>query len=155
MKRGSGCCAVDIYRTAALTSFSNSIKLHNIFIFGMAYQNLHNLLLMRGQDFTWITEVENTIANNVLEQNINAVKFGYTCAELYAQCQLTQTSLRPNIILPAGQFPEDMQYVNLVHDYCKHPQYCGDGPKRNILQFNLLESMLDYYSLRGGTVLHQ
>ena len=37
MKRGSGCCAVDIYRTAALTSFSNSIKLHNIFIFGMAY----------------------------------------------------------------------------------------------------------------------
>ena len=37
MKRGSGCCAVDIYRTAALISFSNSIKLHNIFIFGMAY----------------------------------------------------------------------------------------------------------------------
>ena len=39
MKRGSGCCAVDVYRTAALTSFLNSIKLHNIFIFGMAYSD--------------------------------------------------------------------------------------------------------------------
>ena len=51
MKRGSGCCAVDIYRTAALTSFSNSIKLHNIFIFGMAYwmnPEFENCLL---QDF--------------------------------------------------------------------------------------------------------
>ena len=43
MKRGSGCCAVDVYRTAALTSFSNSIKLHNIFIFGMAYSTLYTV----------------------------------------------------------------------------------------------------------------
>ena len=46
MKRGSGCCAVDIYRTAALTSFSNSIKLHNIFIFGMAYNSTLDFYLV-------------------------------------------------------------------------------------------------------------
>ena len=45
MKRGSGCCAVDVYRTAALTSFSNSIRLHNIFIFGMAYSRLYIRIL--------------------------------------------------------------------------------------------------------------
>ena len=43
MKRGSGCCTVDIKCTAALTSFSNSIKLRNIFIFGMAYYVRHQL----------------------------------------------------------------------------------------------------------------
>ena len=45
MKRGSGCCAVDIYCIAVSTSFSNSIKLRNIFIFGMAYFDHINDLL--------------------------------------------------------------------------------------------------------------
>ena len=44
MKRGSGCCAVDIYCTAALTPFSD-IKLHNIFIFGMAYSTRDSNLM--------------------------------------------------------------------------------------------------------------
>ena len=30
-------------------------------------KDLHNLLLMLGHDFTWITEVENTNAYDVLE----------------------------------------------------------------------------------------
>ena len=30
-------------------------------------KDLHNLLLMRGHNFTWITEVENTNAHVVLE----------------------------------------------------------------------------------------
>ena len=41
MKRGSGCCAVDIYCTAALTSFSGSISyityLFSEWVFAITY----------------------------------------------------------------------------------------------------------------------
>ena len=37
MKRGPGCCAVDIYCTAALTSLSDSVSYIKFYIFGMAH----------------------------------------------------------------------------------------------------------------------
>ena len=45
MKRGSGCCAVDIYCTAALTSLSDSVS-YIIFLFSEWCININNVRLI-------------------------------------------------------------------------------------------------------------
>ena len=51
----------------------------------------------RSKNFYQITQnVKQNTRTPVIEKDhqVNVVKFGYTCVEVYAQWQLTQTSLR-------------------------------------------------------------